>query len=197
MSCERIMPSSAVILVSDSNFFFVKREGKSVFGLVRDRATGVACYGIWERKLSKAESKLEDILCFTDALGVRDVMVILCLGQHDVLDCIKQERLGAAVSAIIALVEKHRNKLVVVELFDHTDFSASKEGYEKGVNMLNFLWKHEAWTDASLEVLSTSFIRDDLFLPDQVHLKPEGMDMLVSALLGKIRAFCLPGMCLS
>ena len=128
MSHKRIMPSSAVLLVSDSNFFFGNREGESVFDLVRDRATGAVCYGIWERKLSKAESKLEDMLCLTDALGVRDVMVIFCLGQHDVLDCIKQERLGAAVSAIIALVEKYRNKLVVVELFDHTVFSASKEG---------------------------------------------------------------------
>ena len=172
MSHKRIMPSSAVLFFSDSNFFFGNREGKSVFDLVRDRATGAACYGIWERKLSKAESKLESMLRFILALGVSDVMVILSLGQHEVLDCIKQERLGAAVSAIIALVEKYWNKLVVVELFDHTDFLASKEGYVKGVNMLNFLWRHEAWTDALLEVLSTSFIRDHLFLPDQVHLKP-------------------------
>ena len=197
MSHKRIMASSAVVLVSDSNFFFGKREGKSVFDLVRDFATGVACYGIWERRLSMAESKLEDMLRFIDALGVRDVMVILCLGQHDVLDFVKQERLGAAVSAIIALVEKHRNKLVVVELFDHTIFSASTEGYAKGVDMLNLLWKHEAWTDDSLEVLSTSFIRDHLFLPDQVHLNPEGMDMLASVLLAKMHAFCLPMMCLS
>ena len=166
------MPSSAVLLVGDSNFFFAKRGGESVFDLVRDRATGAACYGVWERKLSKAESKLDDMLRFTHALGVHDVMVILCLGQHDVLDCIKQERIGAAVSAIIALVEKYRNKLVVVELFDHSVFSASTEGYAKGVDMLNLLWKHEAWTDDSLEVLSTSFIRDHLFLPDQVHLNP-------------------------
>ena len=116
VSCKRIMLSSAVLLFSDLNFFFVNREGKSVFDLVRGRATGAACYGILERKLSKAESMLEDMLRFIHALGVSDVMVILCLGQHEVLDCINQERFGAAVSAIIALVEKYWNKMVVCEL---------------------------------------------------------------------------------
>ena len=126
--------------------------------------------------------KLDDMLRFTHALGVHDVMVILCLGQHDVLDN-QHERLGGAVGKLAALVEKYQTKLVVVELFDHSEFSASNEGYAIGVAQLNLLWKHEAWTDASLGVVSTSFIRDHLFINDQMHLNAEGLNMLASVLI--------------
>jgi len=191
-----MIPSTAVLLVSDSNFFHTGRAGTSVFDLVRASTTEVACYGIWERKLCKVTPKLDDMLRFTHALGVHDVMVILCLGQHDVLDN-QHERLGGAVGKLAALVEKYQTKLVVVELFDHSEFSASNEGYAIGVAQLNLLWKHEAWTDASLGVVSTSFIRDHLFINDQMHLNPEGMNMLASVLIAEINAFCLPKRCLS
>ena len=188
------MLSTAVLLVSDSNFFYTGPAGTSVFDLVRASTTEHACYGIWERKLSKVTPKLDDMLRFTQALGVLDVMVILCLGQHDVLDG-QHERLGHAVSKITALVEKYQTKLVVVELFDHSDFLASTEGYAIGVAQLNLLWKHEAWTDASLEVLSASFIRDHLFIDDQQHLNPAGMIMLASVLVAKINGCCVPKRC--
>jgi len=190
------MASTVVLLVSDSNFFHRSRAGTSVFDLVRASTTGVACYGIWERKLCKVKTKLDDMLRFTHASGVHDVMVILCLGQHDVLDN-PHEHLGRAVGNLVTLVEKYKTRLLVVELFDHSGFSSSKEGYAVHVAELNLLWKHEAWTDASLEVVSTSFIRDHLFIKDQMHLNSEGMNMLASILIGKIHAVCLPKICLS
>ena len=190
------MASTVVLLVSDSNFFHRSRAGTNVFELIRASTTEVACYGIWEQKLCKVKTKLEDMLRFIHALGVHDVMVILCLGQHDVLDN-QHEHLGRAVRNLVTLVQKYKTQLVVVELFDHSGFSASKEGYAVHVAELNFLWKHEAWTDASLEVVSTSFIRDHFFKKDQMHLNSEGTNMLASVLIGKINAFCLPKMCLS
>ena len=195
VSKKRIIPSTAVILVSDS-FFHTSRAGTNVFDLVRASTTEAACYGIWERKLCKVTPKLNDMLRFIHALEVHDVMVILCLGQHDVL-ANQHERLGEAVGKLVALVEKYQNKLVIVELFDHSVFSASTEGYATGVSNLNLLWKHEAWTDDALEVVSTSFIRDDHFIEDQMHLNPEGMNMLCSVLRAKLNAFCLPHRCLS
>ena len=186
----------AVLLVSDSNFFYRSSDGRSVFDLVGDSTTDVAYYGIWERKLCKVDRNLEDMFRFIRSLGVHDAMVILCLGQHDVFDA-KHVRLARAVSKIVLLVEKYQHKLVVVELFDHSDFSASKEGYAAGVSTLNLLWKHEALTDVAIEVLSTSFIGDHHFIPDLMHLNSEGMAILASVLQTKINAFCLPKRCLS
>ena len=186
----------AVVLVSDSNFFYRSSHGRSVFDLVGDGTTDVAYYGIWERKLCKVDRNLEDMFRFIRSLGAHDAMVILCLGQHDVIDA-KPVRLARAVSKIVLLVEKYQHKLVVVELFDHSHFSASKEGYATGVSTLNLLWKHEALTDVAIEVLSTSFIRDHLFIQDLMHLNSEGMAILASVLKTKINAFCLPKRCLS
>lgn len=186
----------AVLLVSDSNLFYKSGDGTSVFELVRDSTTDVAYYGMWDRKLCRVDRNLEDILRFIRSLGAHDAMVILCLGQHDVLDT-KHDCLARAVTKIVLLAEKYQQKLVVVELFDHSDFSASKEGYATGVAMLNGLWKHEALTDDAIEVLGTSFIRDHHFTQDLMHLNPEGMAILASALKTKINAFCLPRRCLS
>ena len=167
-----------------------------MFDLVGDGTTDVAYNGIWERKLCKVDRNLEDMFRFLRSLGAHDAMVILCLGQHDVIDA-KPVRLARAVSKIVLLVEKYQHKLVVVELFDHSHYSASKEGYATGVSTLNLLWKHEAFADVAIEVLSTSFIRDHHFIQDLMHLNSEGMAILASVLTNKINAFCLPRRCLS
>ena len=185
----------AVLLVGDSNLFHRSRSGTSVYDMVRNATTGVACYGIWERKLCKVTTRLEDMLRFIFELG-KDVMVILCLGQHDILDG-QYERLGGTVCKIMSLVEKYRCELVVVELFDHTDFSASVEGYANRVAMLNSLWKQASWIDDSIQVVSTSFIRDHFFIQDLMHLNSSGMELLASALMGRINSFSLPHRCFS
>ena len=190
------MPSPAVLLVSDSNFFYRSWEGNSVFDLIRAATPGIACYGIWERYLGKVTSKLKDMLAFILALGVQDVMIVLCLGQHDVLAA-KQQHLSSAVSNLVTLMETFNARLVVVELFDHSAFASSAEAYASGVAGLNLLWKHEAWPDPAIEVLSTAFINDTHFINDQMHLNPEGMQQLCAALVPKINSFCLPQNCLS
>ena len=73
MSYKRIITSTAVLLVNDSTFFHRGRAGTSVFDLVRASTTEHACYGIWERKLCKVRTKLEDsMLC-------HPYLTVLCL----------------------------------------------------------------------------------------------------------------------
>ena len=49
-----------------------------------------------------AEEKNEEIVHFVDALGVGDVLLVLCLGQHDVL-ADQLDRSGWAVSRLTLL----------------------------------------------------------------------------------------------
>jgi hypothetical protein len=189
------MPSPAVLLISDSNFFHKIRNGSNVYDLVRARMEGAACYGLWEKRLRRVTTKIEDMLRFIHLMGVYEVMIILCLGQHDILED-EQDQLGVSVGKLTQLVEKYQARLVVVELFDHSAFAVSKEGYATGVANLNMLWKHEAWADPAVEVVAAS-IRDDDFIDDLMHLQAKGVNKLCDVLVTKINEFILPHRCLA
>ncbi len=96
-------------------------------------------------------------------------MLALCVGQHDVLDGKVKEAISA-VPRLTQLVEKYDAHLVVTELFDHTTFAQSQPKYAKGVEDINWAWKHKVWTDAKMQCLRTNFIADEHFISDQMHL---------------------------
>ena len=52
-----------------------------------------------KKKLAGAPKKIEEIMHFVDTLGVGDVLLVLCLGQHDVL-ADQLDRTGRAVSRL-------------------------------------------------------------------------------------------------
>ena len=190
------MAPPTVVLVSDSNLFHKGPDRASVHDLIKTRAPRAAVYGIWERKLACAPRKIEEILRFVDALGVDDVLLVLCLGQHDVL-ADQLDRTGWAVSRLTLLAEKYNASVLVLELFDHTEFALSQSAYAEGVATINFSWKHEAWLDARIECVCTSLLSDKHFLPDQLHLTTEGKEILAVLIVGKIEALELPRLCCS
>ena len=95
------------------------------------------------------------------------------------------------------LAEKYNASMLVMELFDHTEFALSQSAYAEGVATINFSWKHEAWLDARIECVCTRFLSDRHFLPDQMHLTTEGKGMLAAVIVGKVQALELPRLCCS
>ena len=180
------MAPTTVVLVSDSDFFHKGPDRASVYDLIKTRAPRTAVYGIWERKLGAAPKIIEEIMHFVDTLGVGDVLLVLCLGQHDVL-ADQLDRTGWAVSRLTLLAEKYNASLLVLELFDHTEFALSQSAYAEGVATINFSWNHEAWLDTRVQCVCTRFLSDRHFLSDQMHLTTEGKELLASVIVGNIR----------
>jgi len=190
------MAPPTVVLVSDSNIFHKGPDRASVYDLIKTIAPRAAVYGIWERKLACAPKKIEEIIHFVDTLGVADVLLVLCLGQHDVL-ADQLDGTGWAVSRLMLLAEKYNASMLVMELFDITEFAPSQSAYAEGVATINFSWKHEAWLDARIECVCTIFLSDRHFLPDQLHLTTEGKEILAVLRVGKVEALELPRLCCS
>ena len=188
------MAPTTVVLVSDSNFFHKGLDRASVYDLVETSALRAAMYGIWERKFACAPNKIPGIMHFVDALGVGEVLLVLCFGQHDVL-ADQLDRTGWAVSRLVWLAEKYNASLLVLELFDHTEFALSQSAYAEGVATVNFSWKHEAWLDPRIECVCTRFLSDRHFLPDQLRLPTEGKEMSAAVIVGKIDALEFPRLC--
>ena len=127
------MGAPAVVLIWDSNFFNRADGGLNVFEMVKNSTVQqAAVYGIWIRKLSQTPQKIEVFLQYLQSLGASEVMLALCVGQHDVLDGKVKEAISA-VPKLTQLVEKYDAHLVVTELFDHTTFAQSQPKYAKGV----------------------------------------------------------------
>ena len=69
--------------------------------------------------------------------------------------------------------------------------------YAKGVEDINWAWKHEVWTDAKMQCLGTHLIADEHFISDQMHLTVKGKKMIADNLAATVRALALPRLCLS
>ena len=111
-----------------------------MYDLIKTSAPRATVYGIWERKLACAPKNIKEIMHFVDTLGVADVLLVLCLGQHDVL-ADQLDRTGWAVSRLMLLAEKYNASMLVMELFDHTEFALSQSAYAEGVASVNFSWR--------------------------------------------------------
>ena len=149
------MVAPAVVLMGGSNFFNRTDGGSNVDEMVKNSTVQQACVcGIWIRKLSQTPQKINDFLQFLQSLGTSEVMLALCVGQHDVLDGKVKEAISA-VPRLTQLVEKYDAHLVVTELFDHTTFAQSQPKYAKGVEDINWAWKHRVWADANMQCLGT------------------------------------------
>ena len=155
-----------------------------------------AVYGIWIRHLSQTPQKIEELLQFLQSIGACEVMLVLCVGQHDVLDGKVKEAISA-VPRLTQLVEKYDARLVFTKLFDHTTFAQSQPKYAKGVEDINWAWKHEVWADAKMQCLGTHFIADRHFISDQMHVTVKGKKMIADNLAATVRTLTLPRLCLS
>ena len=99
------MGAPAVVLIGDSNFFNRTDGGLNVYEMVSNSTVLQAnVYGIWIRKLSQTQ-KIDDFLQFLQLLGASEVMLALCVGQHDVLDGKVKEAISA-VPRLTQLVDK-------------------------------------------------------------------------------------------
>ena len=155
-----------------------------------------AVYGMRTNYLSQTPQKIEELLQFLQSLVACEVMLVLCVGQHDVLDGKVKEAISA-VPRLTQLVEKYDATLVVIELFDHTTFAPSQLQYAKGVEDINWAWKHEVWADPKTKCLGSHFIEDQHFISDKVHLTVNGKWIMADNLVAIVRAWALPRLCLS
>ena len=148
-----------------------------------------AVYGMWIQYLSQTPQKIKELLQFLQSLVACDVMLVLCVGQHDVLEGKVREAISA-VPRLTQLVEEYAATLVVIELFDHTTFAQRQPKYANDVEDINWAWKVRA--NAKVTCLGSHFIKDQHFISDKMHLTVDGQWIMACNLAATVRAWAQP-----
>ena len=176
------MGARAVFLIGDSNFFHRTDGRKSVhrelYAMVKNiPVLQTAVYGMRIKCLSQTPQKIEELLQFLQSLVACEVMLVLCVGQHDVLEGKVREAISA-VPRLTQLVEEYAATLVVIEL------------YANGVEDINWAWKVRA--NAKVTCLGSHFMKDQHFISDKMHLTVDGQWIMACNLAATVRAWAQP-----
>ena len=112
------MGARAVFHIGDSNFFH-RTDGRSVYRQSCEMVKNIpvlqtAIYGMRIKYLSQTPQKIEELLQFLQSLVACEVMLVLCVGQHDVLEGKVREAISA-VPRLTQLVEEYAATLAVIE----------------------------------------------------------------------------------
>ena len=148
--------------------------------------------------LADCPDKFEEMLHYLKCLSVDKTVVVVCAGQHDVLGGRKRDALRA-IRKLATFTGKYHAIIATINLFDESSFERENEhlGYREGVQALNRAWLHEAMPDLNIVVVDNSWMRDELFKPDRLHLIGEGRKLLGRSVAGVIEASALPAQCYS
>ena len=147
------MSKVAAFIVGDSNLFYDEgsRAVDSVYHNVMRVCQATPIFGMTIMYLADCPDKVEEMLQYSKCLGVDQTVVVVCAGQHDVLEGRKRDSLRA-ISKLATFTEKYKAIIATIRLFDESSYERKNErlGYRDGVRALNLAWFHEAVSDPSI-----------------------------------------------